>query len=251
MLIWLKFIAALLQPPGLNLLLCLIGIYYWLKSSNVIAAFFLTVSAILLYLFSTPYVSNALLTRLESNYQSAKFEEVINHKEPTAIVVLSSIDPVYGLIFHQYASQLAKVTNLPILVSGNHILPEDNNKINEAEAMAKSLATDFGITGAIWVESDSRSTKESAKLSKQVLDKNSIKNIFLITNAWHMSSAMQLFKSQGIEVVPAPILTAISQPTSTLRNFTPSAACLVSSGFFFKEHLEKFASKVSDITSNS
>ena len=240
MLIWLKFIAAFLQPPGLNVLLCLIGLYYWLRSSEGMAAFFLIGSAILLYLFSVPMVSDQLLTNLEGKYQSSKLEELITQKEPKAIVVLSGgVDPSYSLMFNQYASQIAKATKLPILVSGNSLSKGDNNSTNEATAMAKSLVTDFNITGAIWTEGDSRTTLESAKLSKQVLDKNSIKNVFLITNAWHMSKATQAFKSQGIEVVPAPILTTLNiSKSNKVVNFTPSARCLLRSGLFFHEYLE-------------
>lgn len=251
-LVWLKFIAAFLQPPGLNVFLCLIGIYYWLRSSKFMAVFFLVGSAILLYLLSVPMISDQLLTKLENKYKASKIEELAAQTEPKAIVVLSALDPSYDLMLHQYVVQLSKATKLPILVSGNYVSPLDNTAgFNQAESMAKSLAMDFGVTGAIWVDSNSHSAKESAKFSKQILDKNSIKNVFLVTNAWHMPTAVQEFKAQDVVVVPAPIFTRSKLSKISVLNFTPSIGCLLNSEFFFREHLEDAWSKVAQIISSS
>lgn len=238
-LIWLKFIAAFLQPPGLNVLLCVLGIYYWLRSAAWMAAFFLISSTILLYLSSIPIISDQLLAKLEGQYPQSKIAELVNQKEPKAIVVLlSEADPNYALNFNQYAAQIAKAAQLPILVSGS-------NSTNDAAFMAKSLATDFNITGAIWVEGSGYTTRESSKLAKQVLDQNAIKNIFLITNAWHMSRAIQNFKSLGLEVVPVPIpTTATISKSNKIENFIPSSKCLLHSELFFHEYLENLWSKI-------
>jgi len=249
-LIWLKFISAFLQPPGLNILLCLIGLYCWIRSSDGWAAFFLGGSTILLYLLSVPMISDKLLLNLESKYQSSKIEELINQKDPKAIVVLSSgmMPASNWLLSNQYAAQIARATKLPVLVSGGNLSIEDNNQNNEAILMGKSLVADFNITGAIWVESDSHSIQESAKLSKQILDKNSIKNVFLVTNAWHMTRAIQAFKKQGIDVVPAPILTNLEESKANkLKKYTPSVASLLRSECFFYEYLGDVWGKVLDV----
>ena len=236
MLVWLKCIIAFFRPPGLNILLLAVGLFFWLISKKGRAVFLLSSSTLLLYLFSIPLSNNILISSLEKKYQS-KFEDIIKDKTPQAIVVLSSgkWPNSNGLLRTLYAAKLSKATNLPILVSGggkNH----NNNDVSEAADMAKSLAADFGISGAIWVEGDSHNTMENAKFTKKILEKNNIKNIFLVTNAWHMPRAMQVFNKQGIKVVSAPIVSNIENNKCTLDNLTPSADGIVTSEVFFHEY---------------
>ncbi len=236
---WLKFIEAFLEPPGLNILLFVLVLYFWLRAKKVKAAFLLFVNTLLLYSFSVPLVTNQLLVLLEKNYQSS-FDDVIKEKSPKAVVVLtfSKWPSANGLLRNQYAAKLAKATNLPILVSGGG--KNGTNDDSEAAGMAKSLEADFNISGAIWLESDSNTTMESAKFTKKILDQNSIKDIFLVTNAWHMPRAKEVFSKQGINVVPAPVLSNTNLNKPMLENLTPNADEIVKSGWFFHEYFGQY-----------
>jgi len=247
MLVWLKCIVAFLQPPGLNILLLLLGLFFWLISKKGRAAFLLISSTLLLYLFSIPLANNVLIGYLEKKYQS-KFEEIIKDKTPQAIVVLSAgkWPNSNALLRNLYAAKLAKNTNLPILVSGGGA-NRTSNDVSEAADMAKSLAADCGISGAIWVEGDSHNTMESAKFTKKVLEKNNINNVFLVTNAWHMSRAMGVFSKQGIKAIPAPIVSNIGDNKFTVDNLTPSAEGVVNSEVFFHEYFGALWYKVLEL----
>lgn len=228
--VWLKSIVAFLQPPGLILLLLLFGLYSWLVAKKFRAGLVIVTSTLLLYLFSIPLITNKLINNLEKTYSSANFEKVVLEKKPKAIVVLSSSKwpNSNGVLRNLYAAKLASITKLPVLVSGGG---------NDAASIAKSLGIDFGVTGAIWVDSESRNTIENAKFTKKILEKNNINDIFLVTNAWHMPRAIQVFSKQGINIIPAPVLSNLENSTIMAENLLPRGEEMVKSEVFFHEHL--------------
>jgi len=242
MLAYLKIIAAFLQPPGLIITLLLISLFYLLLSKRKIAACWLIISTILLYLFSIPLCTNKLIAYLEHPYQQSTLDNVIKKFSPQqvkAIVVLSAgaWPNANGFMRNMCAAKLANITKLPILVSGGGEAVA--NRDSEAADMAKSLATDFNISGAIWVEGNSYNTMENAKYTKQILEKNGITEVFLVTNSWHMSRAVQVFNKYKIQVIPVPVLSNINIEHNnkiTINNFIPSADNLSKSAIFVHEY---------------
>lgn len=233
---WFKLVIGLLQPPGLIILLLLFGLYSWLVAKKSRAILVLTLSTLLLYSFSIPFCTNKLISYIDQKYQAMTLDSVSQEKTPKAIVVLSAgLWPnSNGLFRILYTAKLANITKLPILVSGGGKNIE-NKEDSEAASMAKSLEADFHIAGAIWVEGESRNTMENAKFTKQVLEKNNINDIFLVTNSWHMPRAVQEFTKQGINVVAAPVLSNTKSKTM-LEQFVPSADELLKSEAFFHEY---------------
>ena len=57
---------------------------------------------------------------------------------------------------------------------------------------------------ALWYETKSLNTYENALHTRQILDKNGISHIVLVTSAVHMPRALALFEKQGFSVIPAP-----------------------------------------------
>lgn len=246
MLVWLKFFAAFLQPPGLNCLLLLLGSYYWLRSNKFMSVCFLIGGTVFLYLISTPAISNKLLDHLENQYKSVKLASIITQKDPKAIVSLAAVNPSDSWMIHKNTAWLAKSTALPIVVSGNNYI-EDNSSNNIVENMAKALASDFGVTGTIWVESKGYYIKKNAQLVQKILQQNGIKKVFLLANAWRMNRAVKIFKSFDLEVVPVPIVKKTTSTSSPVQNFTPRLDCLVNSSYYFYWLFEGFWSWVFDM----
>lgn len=246
MLHWIKFIAAFLQPPGVNVFLFLIGFFFWLRSAKWKAALFFIVSAGSLYALSIPVVADSLIAQLEKQYSSTDLTEVVaQNPEPQAIVALSRGGEAHdSLTMAQHVAKLSQMTRLPILVGGmNSVAQEDNGE--EATQVAKSLVTDFNISGAIWIERDSQTTKESVKLAKEILEQSKIKKVFLITKAWYMEQASQEFAKQDVEVTAVPIMTMLHKENGNkLSGFTPSAAYLQRSRLFFYKYLDGAVSKL-------
>ncbi len=99
----------------------------------------------------------------------------------------------------RYGARLAKVTGLPVLVSGGMV----SDLPSEAKAMQLALAQDFDVD-ARWVEERSRNTGENAQFSAAILKREGIDHVVLVTHAAHMPRARAYFEAAGIKVTPAP-----------------------------------------------
>ena len=90
-----------------------------------------------------------------------------------------------------------------IYISGGSPL---QNQESESSVYARELIS-LGVNSEdIIVEENSKNTNENALFIKQELEKNGIKNIILITSAFHMKRSMFIFKKNldGVEIIPAP-----------------------------------------------
>ena len=101
----------------------------------------------------------------------------------------------------RYAARIAKVSQLPILISGGSPL---SSPPSEAELMAEVMEKDLGVS-VRWQEKDSRTTWENATLSAAILKPAGVKRIVLVTQAFHMARARWCFERQGFEVIAAPM----------------------------------------------
>jgi uncharacterized SAM-binding protein YcdF (DUF218 family) len=118
----------------------------------------------------------------------------------------------------RYAAWLAKLSHLPILVTGG--MP-DGGRHPEAYWMAQVLKQDYGVT-ARWQEGQSRDTGESARMSRALLAGEQITSIVLVTDVVHMPRALELFTDAGFKPVPAPVgFAALNEPT--WLSFLPDA----------------------------
>ena len=114
-----------------------------------------------------------------------------------------------------YAAALYKEGKaVHILLSGGNISWLNEGTTTPAEDMASILIA-IGIPEeALWLETISQNTYENALYSKEILAKNEIERILLVTSALHMPRAVALFEKQGIEVVPVPVDFSITEDES-------------------------------------
>lgn len=199
-----NLLSALLLPPGNGLLLLALAALYRRRRW----AFGLAVMAgLLLLLQSLPPVAHLLIASLER--QAPVFTTADGAR---AIVILGSgLDleaPEYDgdtanertLLRLRYGARLAHQLALPVLVTGGR--PQQSNRA-EGEVMAEILQQEFGVSTR-WQETQSRDTPENARFSAPLLQAAGIRRIVLVTQAFHMPRARQLFEQAGLEVVAAP-----------------------------------------------
>jgi len=205
------------------------------------SVFFISLSC--LVLLTLPVVTKALIAPL----QRSSVLEITDLPDdaPTIIVVLAGgradryqeyMGDTVGprtLERVRYAAWMDRRTQLPILVSGGRVDPNDLRA--EANLMQDVLQKEFLIQ-AEFVEGDSRNTFENALYSAKILKQVNMTKIFLVTSAWHMPRAQRSFESQGIEVVPAPTAFYGEEGTS-LADFIPSAKALRYCYYAFHEYL--------------
>lgn len=218
-------------PPGLFLLLLCLGfVLLWRKP--ILGKLFLATVLLGIYLLSTPYMASQLVDRVQT--WPALAPDAPLDPSAGAIVILSAgrnLDaPEYGsdtvdqhtLLRTRYGAYLQRKSGLPILVSGG-LLAHGGSK-SLAQMMAESLQQDFNA-GEVWLEDASLSTADNAYRSKAFLLQKDIDTVYLVTQAWHMPRAVEIFIKAGLRVIPAP--TAFSgRREFTLINMLPNSVGL-------------------------
>jgi uncharacterized SAM-binding protein YcdF (DUF218 family) len=79
-----------------------------------------------------------------------------------------------------------------------------------------------------------RNTKESARAVRKALKGN---RIILVTSAFHMMRAVEVFRKQGFEVIPAPCGYRSDRRKISLFSFIPRAENLSSSSMACSEYI--------------
>jgi len=221
-----NIIAELLMPPGIWILMAGIAfiVFQHRKKLKTIA---LVLPLLMLWITSTTVFSQQF-AKLADNYlhwpAPVQLEDIKSalqqsNQESIAIVILGGGVRRGALDNGKYQNQdvskeamerlrmgarLAKKTHMPILVTGGSPDRSRQEDLSEGQLMAKILQDELGVKET-WVEQQSNTTQENAKYSAEILLKEGIQTICLVTHYWHMPRAQAIFEKQGLKVQPIPI----------------------------------------------
>lgn len=218
-----RAIAALVLPPAGPILVSLFGLMLAQRFPRLgRKIFWLGIFSTLI--LATPFMGSVLLRHLED----------LRPPDPAAIARAQAIVILGGSTYHgapeyggdtvgagtlqrlRYGARLARKTGLPVLVTGG--APSGGSPL--ALSMRDALERDFGVA-VKWTESASLDTRENALYSWQILKREKIERILLVTQAAHMRRARKYFVLAGFEVIPAP--TAFSNPSPSIGyDFLPT-----------------------------
>lgn len=218
-----RAVAALVLPPAGPILLSLFGLLLASRMPRLGRKIF-WLGIFSFFILATPFMGSVLLGHLEN----IRPPDLAAIKRAQAIVILGGSSyhgaPEYGsdtvgaatLQRLRYGARLAKQTGLPVLVSGGAA----SGGSPLAPAMREALERDFGVS-AKWTESASLDTRENALYSWQILKREKIERVLLVTQAAHMRRARKYFVTAGFEVIPAP--TVFSSPSPSIGyDFLPT-----------------------------
>ncbi len=233
-----KLFTYLVLPPGIFIILFFFAAFYVKKFKSIFIFFALT-----FYLLSNSYVSDFLLSPLETPYN----KKIEQSKKALAVIVLaggsivgSTNIPMANDAYKRamWGIMLAKSKNLPLLFSGAGLY----KKYTQADAFVESmkeLEKNLGISivlskdiilnkFSLSTENRSLSTYQNAKFSKESFDKLGIKNptIYLVTSAYHMKRSALLYKYFGFNVIPAATDFKISHKPKSFWDFLPNIGAL-------------------------
>ena len=226
-----KVVATLLLPPGLNLALVLLGLLLRLRFSRT-GTGFIYAGFISLYVFSMPLVGNSL-KQSQQDYPALDVTALPATKAKVIVVLGGGRYPaapeyredtvsIHTLERLRYGAYLQRKSKLPILLTGGVVYGEGNA---EAVLMKKTLEEAF-IGVAHWVEDRSRTTYENALYSHELLAKENIQDIILVTHAYHMNRAKEAFEQMGFNVTPAPMGFNTPSNRPWFLDLLPSASAL-------------------------
>ncbi len=172
-----------------------------------------------------PLVSGTLRVGLERGLPTA----VDRGDPPGAIVVLSGdarevLDAGIGgydvghltLERERQGAALARATGLPVLVTGGILKP---GAPSLAALMDRSLRRDFAIAPR-WLEQRAQDTWQNAAYSADVLRRDGVRSVYVVTHAWHMRRSLIAFRAAGLHAVAAPV-PASPAPRLRLSELVP------------------------------
>ena len=99
-----------------------------------------------------------------------------------------------------HGAWVAKVTGLPVLVSGGVPM---GRKVSEAALMKRVLEQQLG-TRVTWLEEQSLDTAGNARHSAALLQPLGRERVLLVTHAYHMPRALATFQHAGLRPIPVP-----------------------------------------------
>ena len=158
---------------------------------------------------STPCVGGLMLRSLQ------KYPALSTTEPPPAadaiVVLAAGVDrvgaeyggPVIGNITMQrlrYAAHLHRRTQIPILVCGG--VPATGAP-SLAAMMQAAAERELGVP-VRWLEEESATTSENLQFGAQILARDEISRVLLVTSAWHMPRSVEAAAKFGLDAVPAP-----------------------------------------------
>ena len=201
-----KFITFFVEPFGMVFSLFIIGLYFLFFKSEKLSKIFLSFSFGLLFLFSYPPFSNYLISSLENENLKYKYDRDIRYihvlgggyNTDKAQPISSQIGEasvkrvLEGIIIH------FNTPNSQLIFTGY----KGDSDVAGAVMNAR-LATALGVEKEdMIINPEPKDTEEEALYLNSILDDN--EPFILVTSATHMKRSMMLFKSLGLNPIPAP-----------------------------------------------
>lgn len=239
---WKPTLTALLLPP-VPLLLMLLMAWWWRNTRALLAAFMLIASLLGLW-FSQCEVTGALLERRLATAPVLTPERLADLRRSwparhAVVLVLGSgvrsLASEYGeahlrsrsMARLHYGLWLGRQLQTPVMFSGGagHAQP---NGPREAEVAARIASRDYGVK-LQWLETESRDTRENARWSVQLLRREGITDVLLVTHDWHMLRARRNFEEEAaraglaLRIEPAPMGIANDDASLPVLRWLPSA----------------------------
>ncbi|QDV08827.1 hypothetical protein Poly30_43820 [Planctomycetes bacterium Poly30] len=206
-------------------------------------------SGAVLVALSIPQVAFWLLDSLQTSPAISPTAESIDAE---AILVLSGdVDcdpPEFGpdqpgpisLQRCRYAARLSTRTGVPILISGGVLRPDRR----AVSLVLRDFVQDELHVPVRWTEERSHTTRENARYSAEILARDGIRRVAVVTHAWHMPRAIEVCKAAGLVVLPAP--TAPATPPANLRDaFVPRARSFRDSAWAIHEWIGRLWYRIS------
>ncbi len=221
-----KLFNYLFLPPGVFIIILLCASFFVKKFK-----WFFIICAFVFYLLSNTFISDLLLYPLESPY--IKQNQIF--KKADAVVVLgggkikgSPNLPLSQSAFKRavWGLMVAKQKNISLIFTGGGT----DKSYSEADAfketfkeIVKYLDIKFDKK-KIFVEDKSLNTNENAKYTKKILVKQgkTKPTIILVTSAYHMKRAVQIYEKLGFTVIPSATDFLISNSAFNFLKLLPN-----------------------------
>ncbi len=246
-----KFAAWMLSPLSVAVVGQVVALLLLVKGRRRAGLAMASVSFLFVWLFSTPWAARTLAMTLEARYPPIAVE---SSPEADLVLVLGGalapaqppMHPQINLgsaadrVWHAGALYREGKARWVLLSAGNQ--PGFEHVQSEAEAMREILLGMGVPDSAIRTETRSRTTRENAQYSKEIVRQLGARRILLVTSALHMPRALAVFRSafrdEGVTLIPASTdAEALGGDWDPLWRWLPQANSLAWSTRAIKEYL--------------
>jgi uncharacterized SAM-binding protein YcdF (DUF218 family) len=250
-----KILPLFVLPIGLVLGLTFVAAVLVIAGKKKTSACFLFFAMVLLWAASMPYVADTLMRELEKDYPAVMMSEVPRSR---CVVLLGGvvepvlpprvdIDMLAGVDRVRKAAQLynAGLAQVVIVSGGNQ--PWSPFDEPEAESV-KTLLLEGGVPAeAIYLEMESRNTRENAFYSIALLEELGCGVPLLVTSSAHMKRAVGAFGRLRVEVFPVSTdVKVVDRPSLTVFDFLPDAGALLMTNDAMREWMGQWVYKLNE-----
>lgn len=238
-----KTISYLILPISMLVILLLI---FLLARKPWVKKWSLSLFVALFFVFTNPFLPNALMHWWE--WPATPIHEL--DEQYDAAIVLSGVtaskqEPQDRVHLHKGADRIMHTVQLyklgkvkKIILSGGSGLLLDEQESSEANQMKKVMLISGVPAEDIWLEENSRNTRENATFTAELLEEKNLlhSNLLLVTSGFHMRRSMGCFKQAGLD--PEPYSTdfyAIEPGYTPDQLLIPSDAALMTWTRLFRE----------------
>ena len=241
-----KIFLPLAQPLGFAFILWTVAVVCYWRGRRRVGRVLAVGGMVVVMGFGHPWVGGYLYGGLEDDFAVLTLEEL---PDAEAIVVLGGMTspPIpprreveVGDSFDRllHGMRLLRAGKAPFLVlSGGGIASLTGSEMTEASRLEK-LALEYGIDPeAVILEEKSRNTYENGLYVRDILRERGCKKVLLVTSAGHMRRSVGVFRTLGMEVIPAPTDVRVVPMPFHLGRLLPSVLALEYSSRAVKEHV--------------
>jgi uncharacterized SAM-binding protein YcdF (DUF218 family) len=227
---------AIIQPIGLSAILVLAGV---LSGHPAISLG----GAVLLWLLSTPAISDILLEPLELCFPALEVEQC---PQADAVVIVSGniINGVNrtGVQWGPSASRFHDGVRLVLQRRATLLVVAGAESQQRGQASQGEILCDAAVARGlgrerVLITDRVSTTAEEARAVGALCRERGIRSIILVTSAWHMARAMRLFSRMGLAVVAFPTDQRVhAHARLTIARFLPRARTLANSDAAIHEY---------------
>jgi uncharacterized SAM-binding protein YcdF (DUF218 family) len=224
-----SLVIAFLMPPGIAILCSLLVLYFLLRMKRKATVFFLTLSIVLGWMFSTEAVGRLLTTGLIAQ---VNHRQDMTPKDAEILVVLTAGMRYTGKeagwlpemeSFQRLAAGMEVHQKLnsrtPILVSGGKTAGP--HYPSESSVLKERFDKDNARILPFILEEISINTYENALQSAHIIRDRGASRVLLVTSEEHMLRALAAFRGRGIDPLPLRVYTMSRGPLSW-KDYLPS-----------------------------
>ena len=217
-----------IMPFPIGMLLLFIGLIFLFKNKRIKAGITLSLSFLWLFTISYAPFANALLYSYETIYptlhtapKDIKYIYVLGNGMHTdeAHPITSQVNEVSSIRLNEGIRLYRQLNEEPVLITSGY---RGLYNPTPGAIMQKRLALALGVKKEkLHAESKPKDTQEEAEAAKRYIGDAPF---ILVTSASHMKRAVQFFKHEGLNPIPAPTnhLAQIKHPNYT-SIFSPNA----------------------------